>query len=357
VALLAALTKLATQLKPVTAEGLRSFEGRSPSWKYWRVAVCLGVFIVPFSLASFMTTSITEKIRTDIAQGNALTISLASKLNPLGTDRRPVSNAQEPSEPSGDPALATAAHAQKPDGSVDTLPVGVSRLDVVTELQTYASLTREIFSRSRQLGVFIAWWAQDPAVLLIQDKLRELKRRLASPTGPKTEEPDEAWLRHQAYKETFQLPVPLPPDLRTVLDNQIVIYQNARSFGQDSIDDVAFIYGAVNACILPVLYALLGTCAYLLRSLDQGMRSRTFTPSHTDAARFFIAGIAGGVVGLFSNLLSKQDTLVSPLGIAFIAGYGVDVFFTFLEGLIQAFTKSKEGAGVPSPVSPAASKA
>ena len=33
-ALLAALTKLATQLKPVTAEGLHSFENRSPSWKY-----------------------------------------------------------------------------------------------------------------------------------------------------------------------------------------------------------------------------------------------------------------------------------------------------------------------------------
>src|SRR5262249_9685027 len=179
-----------------------------------------------------------------------------------------------------------------------------------------------MFTRGHQLQLFIGWWAQDPLVFLIPDKKAAIKQRLPSQAGPRSATPAEAALTHQAYKEIFQLPVPLPSDLRSVLDDRIGVYQNARSFGQDSIDDVAFLYGALNSCILPVLYALLGTCAYLLRTLDQGMRTRTFAPSHTDAARFFIAGIAGGVVGLFSNLMISHDTLVSPLGMAFIAGYG-----------------------------------
>ena len=33
----------------------------------------------------------------------------------------------------------------------------------------------------------------------------------------------------------------------------------------------------------------------------------------------------------------EQPSKVSPLAIAFLVGYSVDVFFTFLEGLIQGF--------------------
>jgi hypothetical protein len=35
---------------------------------------------------------------------------------------------------------------------------------------------------------------------------------------------------------------------------------------------------------------------------------------------------------------------VSPLAIAFLAGYAVDVFFTFLESLIQTLSKTRVDA-------------
>jgi hypothetical protein len=106
------------------------------------------------------------------------------------------------------------------------------------------------------------------------------------------------------------------------------------------VDDVGVFYGAITACILPVLYALLGTCAYLLRTFEQQISTRTYTPSVADAPRFLIAAIGGAVVGLFNNFAIGQGISIPPLAIAFLLGYAVDVFFAFLEGTLQKFTKT-----------------
>ena len=115
-------------------------------------------------------------------------------------------------------------------------------------------------------------------------------------------------------------------------------------------------YGAVDTCLLPVLYALLGTCAYLLRTFEKEMASRTYVPSSANSARFLIAAISGGVVGLFNNLTAVQGASVPPLAIAFLAGYAVDVFFSFLESLIATFSKTRdrEDAQQPSMTPPVA---
>ena len=68
------------------------------------------------------------------------------------------------------------------------------------------------------------------------------------------------------------------------------------------------------------------------------------------SARFLIAGIGGGVVGLFNTFNVTQGASIPPLAIAFLVGYAVDVFFSFLESLLQAFTKTK--SEVSSSISP-----
>jgi hypothetical protein len=90
-----------------------------------------------------------------------------------------------------------------------------------------------------------------------------------------------------------------------------------------------------------VLYALLGACAFLLRSFAEQLKARTFAPTYATPARFFIAAIGGGVVGLFNNLSIGQNTSLPPLGLAFLIGYATDIFFSFLEGATQNFTKVK----------------
>jgi Mn2+/Fe2+ NRAMP family transporter len=105
-------------------------------------------------------------------------------------------------------------------------------------------------------------------------------------------------------------------------------------------------YGAFAACLLPLLYAVLGTCAYLLRQFEQQTSAKTFIPSRANSARFLIAAIAGAVVGPF-NFTISQGASISPLAIGFLAGYAIDVFFSFLEAL------TKSNAASPSAASPA----
>jgi hypothetical protein len=300
--LLTALTKLAAQLKPVSAESLRSFNTWPSVRTYWLVAICLAALIIPYSVASFISSAISDSIRKDITAANDLVVKLTTQLR--------FSSTQTP---------APASTSGNATGSSAPLPAGVGQMDVITELQTLASLIRGVYARSRQLN-----WL----IIPVKDPFSNLRA------------PGE-------FKRTFQLPVPLPSELVSVLSGRILVYQDARSFGQEVVDDVSILYGAWATCILPVLYALLGTCAYLLRCFAQEMSSRTFVPSHSDSARFLIAAIGGNVVGLFSNFTTNQAASISPLAIAFLVGYAVDVFFSFLEGLIQAFTKGKSASSTP----------
>jgi hypothetical protein len=59
-----------------------------------------------------------------------------------------------------------------------------------------------------------------------------------------------------------------------------------------------------------------------------------------DIDRLLIAAIGGAVVGLFSNVIGNGGVKVPPLALAFLVGYAVDVFFVFLEGLIESVTKT-----------------
>jgi hypothetical protein len=302
--LLAALTRLAAQLRPVTAESLRTFDTRPTVRTYWTWVICLAVVIVPFSLASFISSAISNTIRSDIASANDLTVKLTAQFGPF----------------SDQAAAATLAAASGNTTPTASLPPGLSPSDALTELQTFAAQIRAIYARSRQLNRLILGRVWDP----LADQVKK-----------------------DGYKDTFELKVPLPLPLSGVVSKRVSVYQDARYFGQEVTDDVSVFYGAIATCILPVLYALLGTCAFLLRSFSQEMSSRTFVPSHSDSARFLIAAIAGGVVGLFNNFTITQGASIPPLALAFIVGYAVDVFFSFLEGLIEAFTKSKNGSNTP----------
>lgn len=299
--LLSALAKLAARLKPVTAESLKACEAdaRSTVRHDLRVAIWLAAFIVPFSLASFVATAISNTIKQDIITANGLAVTLRAQLGP------------PPSVTGASPALTTAATS-----AVTSTPDAT----VISELQQYASTIRTIDARARQLNVLVLFTERDPFAAIRRDPAK--------------------------IHATFQLPTGLP-NFSVAADERTNVYQDVRYFAQNLVDDVSFFYGAISACVLPALYALLGTCAYLLRSFEQQIANRTFTPSVANSARFLIAAIGGAVVGLFNNFTIGQGASISPLAIAFLVGYAVDVFFTFLEGMLQAFTKGNATSPPP----------
>jgi len=303
--LLTALTKLAAQLRPVTAASLKacSDETRPTVRTYWVVALCIAAVTVPFSLASFVSSAISSAIRTDIATANDLAVKLRTQLGP---------------PPAVIPAVASTANS--PAAPKPAFPAESDAV-VIGELQQFASCIRAIDARARQLNVLLFHAERDPFVSIRSDPA--------------------------AVHKKFQLPTGLP-NFAVAADERTVVFQDVRYFAQSLLDDVSFFYGAITACVLPALYALLGTCAYLLRTFEQQMSTRTFIPSAANSGRFLIAAIGGGVVGLFNNFTITQGASVPPLAIAFLVGYAVDVFFAFLEGLLQVFTRNTPASPTPS---------
>jgi hypothetical protein len=94
------------------------------------------------------------------------------------------------------------------------------------------------------------------------------------------------------------------------------------------------IYGILGAYVLPPLYSMLGACAFGLRNL----LSTRMVPVASEAAarplvRLHLALLAGFVVGLFTDV--TKGLALPPLATAFLVGYAVDIFFSFLDTIIE----------------------
>ena len=283
--LLAAVTVLTRKLSSVPVEILKARAG--PSFrKVKKTSIILGIVIVLFSALSFFESAISASIKANIVTANDLAVKLSTQLGPQPTDQL-------------------------------QLPGGITTLEVVTELQQYASTIRTIYAQAQQLRNLVR---------IHHDWI---------PTST-----NQATAAELSYSQ-FQLPVPLTNFWRA-RDERTLVYQRVRAYGQNTLDSASFLYGTITACILPVLYALFGTCAYLLRTFDRQVNPRECDPAQNFMAHFLTAGIGGAVVGLF-HYGPAGGASISPLAIAFLVGYSVDVFFAFLDGVVQAF-KRKPGS-------------
>lgn len=278
-ALVTAITKLAAKLHPVTAETLRACreEAHEAISSYKRIVFWLAGFIIPLSMITFIYTGISNSISADIKTANDLTVTLHTQL---------------------DPSAPAAGNQSPPAGSL-------------SQLQQFAVTIRAIYDHARQLNWFVLDTCFDPY--------------------------------HGRYDQ-MQISADMPNTITAMQKetNRLTkVFQDVRLFATNVQDATAIVWGAVGACILPVLYALLGACAYVLRAFSQQTEARTFAPSYATPARFIIAAIGGGVVGLFNNFTIGQGTSLSPLALAFLIGYAADIFFSFLEGSMQNLGPSK----------------
>ncbi len=93
-------------------------------------------------------------------------------------------------------------------------------------------------------------------------------------------------------------------------------------------------YGALGAYILPPLYAMLGACAFGFRNLLRtGAQPLSPTATAGPLVRLPLAALAGFVVGLFTD--ATKGLALPPLAIAFLVGYAAEIFFSFLDTMIE----------------------
>jgi hypothetical protein len=308
-ALLDALTTLAARVKPVTTASLRAsanLDGARRTIRFYGIIACaVGCLIIWISLLTYFSSSVAEKIKVDIDLANGLASKLRSELGAA------------PSEAATPPeTTATAATVPPIDlrqshmiwYGTETTPPGLTDQEIISDLQLFAATMREIDGYVKQLRFFVIDF-------------------------------DEA--KYVRTKGSLELDAGLNIRLSEELTMKVKEYQHVRNLGNSLQEKVTVYYGAIATCVLPVLYALLGAGAYLLRMFEDQIKSRTFVTGNRHFARFLIAGIGGLVIGLFNNF-TNQGITFSPFAVAFLVGYAADVFFTFLEGLLQIFKRTPD---------------
>ncbi|NLS11955.1 hypothetical protein HGP28_03500 [Vibrio sp. SM6] len=92
----------------------------------------------------------------------------------------------------------------------------------------------------------------------------------------------------------------------------------------------------VQNSLLPLMYGLLGALIFVLRSLLNQVRSLTYTASREVGYRLRIT--LGCLAGMITGWLMKPELgelALSPMALAFLSGYSIEVLFTLLDRLID----------------------
>jgi hypothetical protein len=200
---------------------------------------------------------------------------------------------------------------------------------LIEKLAQFARVSRQIFAESQVLNFFVLkaasppWWTDAP------EDVRRENLELNVRTGDASDKSFPSIIN-----EGFQ---------------KLSVYQDIRAFAKLTQQMNLVIYGAITAYVLPVAYSLLGACAFVLRNMAARTDTETYRRSYFDRARLIIALIAGTVVGLFNNF--TQGVSVSPLAIAFLVGYAVEVFFSFLDAFVHTFERVRDPERLTQPES------
>jgi hypothetical protein len=131
-------------------------------------------------------------------------------------------------------------------------------------------------------------------------------------------------------------PVPAaiePGTLPAVIRSQMTAFQQIRAAAVDAEQTNDLLAGSANGYVLPGLYALLGSMTFGLRKDLEAIRTSTLSPRRRTVQRNILAVLAGVTVGLFTSQSASAN--LTALGLAFLAGYGAEIFFGRLDGLIN----------------------
>ncbi len=332
----AAYADLSRLFGEVTASTIRNCSSGRTRGKLWRdrcLALIWTVLVAAVSVATFVADFSVKKITEDIGAANDLAARLRVGL-PTAEDSR------------ADPGLATHPCDDSTIARGDKYQK-VRTLADVSNLQEFAAMTRALHSRAIKLNSMVRWVTFSSleecstfadSCSSAEQKRRELEAGLKQ--AGKDQPPGAELTDTDKQSGRLQINAAIPNYQAEVLC-RITTYQDVRGFATNVRDNYTSIIGAVTSYGLPIFYALLGAYAYRLRRFADTIRKQTYHPSFSDSARMITAVIAGAICGLFNPAM---DTALSPLAVAFLVGYGVELFFKLLDTLVASFGKGGKPA-------------
>lgn len=343
----AAMSRIAHAVAPVVAETAGD-EARHGARRAIRIytysAIALTVFVVSLSCLLFVANQVATDIATVVKSNDAAALTLHNQLQAH--------------------AVAIGDAEKKHDAdAVIALQNSQPALQIKEELQNFATNNRQLFADVSRISAFTtslglgAIRSPYKAPCDAQESVLNFQGAYRTSHSPryfsgKTQSGD--WqCNPDVARKVLEITLPLlarpnaepgdshpPSDLDAVQQGfqKIAVYQDIRAMALYANDIILSIVGAVTGFMLPVLYAWLGACAAILRQLSAESAASTFHPEHSkvaNRAHVTSAVIVGISIGLFSGLLEGGKN-ISPLAIAFIAGYASDKFFYFVDRLVGA---------------------
>lgn len=111
---------------------------------------------------------------------------------------------------------------------------------------------------------------------------------------------------------------------------------------------VQLILQPIQEYILPLLYGWIGALAYVLRSINREIKQITYTHQSKEHYRLRaqLGALSGLAVGWFISVDPEYYTTnssfsfgnLSPLALSFLAGYSVELLFSAMDKIVEAFS-------------------
>jgi hypothetical protein len=120
------------------------------------------------------------------------------------------------------------------------------------------------------------------------------------------------------------------------------------------LQEKQFVLQIIQTYILPLLYGLLGAYAYVLIQISKEIKTLVYMEESkvNYRLRLQLGALSGLAVGWFINptvsALTDPSSIfveLSPLTLAFVAGYSVDVLFALMDRLIYTFSSNGSMTG------------
>lgn len=122
-------------------------------------------------------------------------------------------------------------------------------------------------------------------------------------------------------------------------------YENSTHVNQQMMRQLQSINATIVQFVLPLLFGLLGSLAYILRTLNHQIRETTFREGDNTAftLRWPLGMLAGITVGWFIDPNTVEGfAILPPIALAFLAGYSVELVFAGMDRFVGAFTQTKD---------------
>lgn len=157
----------------------------------------------------------------------------------------------------------------------------------------------------------------------------------------------------EKWNKVWQLPVSLLGWIEKLLSGGSPANTFANTPGpytrlQKSLITAQFTLTAMTLYLLPLLYGLLGAFTFVLRSLSIETQRLTYSRASNTKyrLRIYMGALAGLVVVWFVPVESAPTSTtflkaLTPLALAFLAGYSVEILFAGLDRLVNAFTHTE----------------